>query len=158
MENGRTFKNYTPEEIEKFLDQIIVQVEKMIADNKAKNEQILERDKKIEELENTLKSTAGLRERLEQYERTEATLNRAILMAQKTSDQIKSAATKESEIIIEDAKRNASRIVNESLLKAEKTEMEADMLRKNINSIKRRLRGVIEAQLDMVNDIEKVDF
>ena len=158
MENGRTFKNYTPEEIEKFLDQIIVQVEKMIADNKAKNEQILERDKKIEELGNTLKSTAGLRERLEQYERTEATLNRAILMAQKTSDQIKSAATKESEIIIEDAKRNASRIVNESLLKAEKTEMEAEMLRKNINSFKRRLRGVIEAQLDMVNDIEKVDF
>ena len=158
MENGRTFKNYSPEEIEKFLDQVIVQVERMIEDNKTKNNEILERDKKIEELENTLKSTAGLRERLEQYERTEATLNRAILMAQKTSDQIKSAATKESEIIIEDAKRNASRIVNESLLKAEKTEMEADMLRKNINSFKRRLRGVIEAQLDMVNDIEKVDF
>lgn len=158
MGNGRTFKNYTPEEIEKFLDQIIVQVEKMIADNKAKNEQILERDKKIEELEGKLAETSSLRGRLEQYERTEATLNRAILMAQKTSDQIKSAATKESEIIIEDAKRNASRIVNESLLKAEKTEMEAEMLRKNINSFKRRLRGVIEAQLDMVNDIEKVDF
>lgn len=158
MGNGNTFKNYTPEEIEKFLDQIIVQVEKMIADNKAKNEQILERDKKIEELEGKLAETSSLRGRLEQYERTEATLNRAILMAQKTSDQIKSAATKESEIIIEDAKRNASRIVNESLLKAEKTEMEAEMLRKNINSFKRRLRGVIEAQLDMVNDIEKVDF
>ena len=158
MENGRTFKNYSPEEIEKFLDQVIVQVERMIEDNKAKNNEILERDKKIEELENTLKSTANLRERLEQYERTEATLNRAILMAQKTSDQIKSAATKESEIIIEDAKRNASRIVNESLLKAEKTEMEAEMLRKNINAFKRRLRGVIEAQLDMVNDIENVDF
>ena len=158
MGNGNTFKKYSPEEIEKFLDQIIVQVERMIEDNKAKNKEILDRDKKIEELENTLKSTSGLRERLEQYERTEATLNRAILMAQKTSDQIKSAATKESEIIIEDAKRNASRIVNESLLKAEKTEMEAEMLKRNINSFKRRLRGVIEAQLDMVNDIEKVDF
>ena len=135
MGNGNTFKNYTPEEIEKFLDQIIVQVEKMIADNKAKNEQILERDKKIEELEGKLAETSSLRGRLEQYERTEATLNRAILMAQKTSDQIKSAATKESEIIIEDAKRNASRIVNESLLKAEKTEMEAEMLRKNITFI-----------------------
>lgn len=158
MGNGNTFKNYTPEEIEHYLDQIIVQVEKMIEDNRAKNEEILIRDKKIEELESKVKETAHLQERLEQYERTEATLNRAILMAQKTSDQIKSAAHKESEIIIEDAKRNASRIVNESLLKAEKTEMEAEMLRKNINSFKRRLRGVIEAQLDMVNDIEKVDF
>lgn len=158
MGNGNTFKNYTPEEIEHYLDQIIVQVEKMIEDNKAKNEEILARDKKIEELEGKIKDTAHLRERLEQYERTEDTLKSAILMAQKTSDQIKSAAHKESEIIIEDAKRNASRIVNESLLKAERTEMEAEMLRKNINTFKRRLRGIIEAQLDMVNDIEKVDF
>ena len=47
MGNGNTFKNYTPEEIEHYLDQIIVQVEKMIEDNKAKNEEILIRDKKI---------------------------------------------------------------------------------------------------------------
>ena len=45
MENGRTFKNYSPEEIEKFLDQVIVQVERMIEDNKTKNNEILERDK-----------------------------------------------------------------------------------------------------------------
>ena len=49
-------------------------------------------------------------------------------------------------------------IRRQTKIKAEKTEMEADRLRKNINSFKRRLRGVIEAQLDMVNDIEKVDF
>ena len=130
----------------------------MIEDNKAKNREIALRDKKIEELNQVLASTSNIREKLAQYERMESTLNRAVVMAQKTSDQIKSAAQRESELILEDAKRNASRIVNESLLKAEKTEMEADMLKRNVTIFKRKLKGLIEAQLEMVDDIEKVEF
>ena len=156
--NSRTFKNYTPEEIDRFLDQIIKQVEKMIEDNKSKNVEIALKDKRIEELEKIISDSRASLEKLAHYEKLEGTLNRALMMAQKTSDQIKSNAHKESEIILEDAKRNASRIVNESLLKAEKTEMEAEMLRRNINIFKRKLRGLVQAQLDMVDDIDKVDF
>ena len=156
--NSRTFKNYTPEQIDQFLDQIIKQVERMIEDNKSKNREIALRDKKIEELSKVVASTRHMQEKLAQYERMEGTLNRAIVMAQKTSDQIKSTAHKESEIILEDAKRNASRIVNESLLKAEKTEMEAEMLKRNITIFKRKLRSLIETQLELVDDIEKVEF
>ena len=79
-------------------------------------------------------------------------------MAQKTSEQIKVSAIKESETLIEDARTNASRIVNEALLRAEKTEMEANMLRRNINVFKRRLKDIIQSQMDAINDIEKVDF
>jgi len=156
--NDRTFKNYTPEEVDRFLDQVIDQVEKMIEESKIKNKEIALRDKKIEELQRMVENTSRMRDKIAQYEKMEDTLNRAIVMAQKTSDQIKSSAHKESEIILEDAKRNASRIVNESLLKAERTEMEAEMLKKNINVFKRKLRGLIQAQLEMVDDIEKVDF
>lgn len=157
-DNSRTFKNYTPEQIDQFLDQIIKQVERMIEDNKAKNREIALKDKKIEELTKVASNAARIQDRLNQYERMESTLNRAILMAQKTSDQIKTTAHRESEIILEDAKKNASRIVNESLLKAEKTEMEAEMLKRNITIFKRKLRGLIEAQLEIVDDIEKIDF
>ena len=38
--DSKTFKNYTPEEVDHFLDQIIIQVERMIEDNKAKNKEI----------------------------------------------------------------------------------------------------------------------
>ena len=62
------------------------------------------------------------------------------------------------EIIMEDAKKNASRIVNEALLRAEKTEMETAMLRKNINVFKRKLKDIIESQLEIVDDIEKVEL
>ena len=156
--NSKTFKNYTPEQIDQFLDQIIKQVERMIEDNKSKNREIALRDKKIEELSRIVANTAHMQHKLAQYERMEGTLNRAIMMAQKTSDQIKSTAHRESEIILNDAKMNASRIVNESLLKAERTEMEAEMLKRNITVFKRKLRGLIEAQLEMVDDIEQVEF
>ena len=49
-------------------------------------------------------------------------------------------------------------IINESLLKAEKADMEAEMLKRNVNIFKRKLRGIIEAQLEMVEDIEQVEF
>ena len=148
---NRTLRGYDPVQVNAFLDQVIGQVEKMVSEGKVK-------DAKIRELKNVELENKALREKLMQYERMENTLNKAILMAQKTSEQIKLNAIKESETILEDAKRNASRIVNESLLRAEKTEMEANMLKRNINIFKRRLRSIIEEQLEMVNDIEKVDF
>lgn len=158
MERGRTFKNYTPEEIDNFLDKVINQVEKMIEDNKSKVREITLRDKRIEELERQLSGVRQIQDKLNHYERMEGTLNRAIVMAQRTSDQIKSTAHRESEIILEDAKRNANRIVNESLLKAEKAEMEAEALKRNVVIFKRKLRSIIENQLAMVDDIEEVNF
>lgn len=155
---NRTLRGYDPEEVNKFLDQVIVQVEKMVAELKVKDKEIALRDEKIAKLTETIEQTSHMRDKLAHYERMENTLNRAIVMAQKSSDQIKSNAHKESEIILEDAKNNASRIVNESLLKAEKAEMEANMLKRNINIFKRKLRSIIETQLEMVEDIEKVDF
>lgn len=147
----RTLRGYDPDEVNHFIDQVISQVEIMVNDIKSKN-------KKIAELSKLEEENAKLREKLATYERMEGTLNRAIVMAEKTSEQIKLSAHQESETIINDAKRNANRIVNDALLKAEKTEMEADMLRRNITIFKRKLRSIIESQLEMVNDIEKVDF
>jgi cell division initiation protein len=148
---SRTLRGYDPEEVNVFLDQIINQVEKMVTE-------IKEKDEKINGLNALVDENMRLKEKIEQYERMEGTLNRAIFMAQKTSDQIKLTARQESEIIIEDAKNNANRIVNESLLRSEKIEMESGLLKRNINIFKRKLRSIIEQQLEMVEDIEKVDF
>src|SRR5574344_1183818 len=106
---NRALRGYDTEEVNEFLDQVISQVEKMIAEGK-------EKDIKLVKLESLELENEKLREKLEQYERMESTLNRAIMMAQKTSEQIKMSAVKESETVLEDAKSNASRIVNEALL------------------------------------------
>lgn len=155
---NRTLRGYDPEEVNKFLDQVIMKVERMVHELEEKEETIQEQKERILELEKNNQSVVSLQEKLEQYEKMENTLNRAIIMAEKTSDQIKTNAYQESEMILDNAKKNATRIVNEALLRAEKTEFEANMLRRNVNIFKRRLKDIIESQLEIVNDIDKVDF
>lgn len=148
---NRTLRGYDPEEVNSFLDKVIGQVEGMIG-------QIKEKDAKIAELEKIETENHKLKEKLAQYERMEATLNKTIMMAQKTSEQVRLSTQKESEAILEDAKRNANRIVNEALLRAEKAEQEANMLRRNINIFKRRVRDIVEAQLEVVNEMDQVEL
>ena len=159
MENfTRVMRGYDPDEVNNFLDQVIKRVEKMIADIDAKNKLIVDKNDEIRRLKSKIDETSALKEKLEQYERMESTLNRAILMAQKTSDQLKVAAHRESEIILDDAKKNASRIVNEALIKAEKIENDADMMKRNINVLKRRLKNIVESQLEIIDDMDKLDI
>ena len=154
----RVMRGYDPDEVNNFLDQVIKRVEKMIADIDAKNKLIVDKNDEIRRLKSKIDETSALTEKLEQYERMESTLNRAILMAQKTSDQLKVAAHRESEIILDDAKKNASRIVNEALIKAEKIENDADMMKRNINVLKRRLKNIVESQLEIIDDMDKLDI
>lgn len=154
----RTMRGYDPSEVNRFLDNVIKQVDKMVKLIKEKDAAIKVRDQKIMELQRKMAETNKLRDKIAQYERMESTLNRAIVMSQKTSDQIKSNAYRESEIIIDNAKKNATRIVNEALLEAEKAEVEASRIRRNIIVYKRKLKDLLEAQLSMIEDIEKVNF
>lgn len=154
----RVIRGYDPDEVNNFLDQVIKRVEKMVADIDKKNRLIVDKTEEIRQLRAKLEETNALKEKLTQYEHMESTLNRAIIMAQKTSDQLKVAAHRESEIILDDAKKNASRIVNEALIRAEKIESDADLMKRNINVLKRRLKNIIESQLDIINDIDKLDI
>lgn len=148
---NRILRGYDPEEVNAFLDQVIARVELMVSD-------IEKKDKEIKELKDRLAGISDMQEKLSQYERMEDTLNRAILMAQKSSDQMKLSAHRESELLLEDAKSNASRIVNEALLRAEKIENESITLKRNVNIFKRRLKDIIESQLDVIEEIDKVDL
>lgn len=136
-----SFKGYKKEEVNKFVSDCIKQVEGMLNDLKAKD---LELQK--------------LKSELEKYKNLEGSLNRAILMAEDTSNQMRRMAKDESENIIAEAKRNASRIVNEALMQAEKTQNENAQLKRNIITFKRRLKTILESQLDLVDDIEHIDM
>ena len=148
---NRTLRGYDPDEVNHFLDQVIQQVEQIVKENK-------EKDARIKELEHFEQENRRLVQKLEQYEKVEGTLNRAIVMAQKTSDQMRASAHQEAEVILSDAKNNANRIVNEALLKAEKAEDEAARLNRNMKIFKRRVKEIIEAQLEVVEEIDQVNI
>lgn len=136
-----SFTGYKKEEVNAFVADVIKQVESMIGDMKAK-------DVEIEQLKQSL----------EKYKNMEQTFNKALLMAEDTSNQIRRLARDESATIIADARKNASRIVNEALIQAEKTQAESAHLKRNIITFKRRLRTILESQLDLVDDIEHLDI
>ena len=132
---------YRKSEVNKFVDDCIHQVDEMISKMKSK-------DLEIEKL----------KAELEHYKQMETTFNRAILVAEEASSQIKKIARDESESLILDAKRNANRIIDDALREREKAENETERLRRNVITFKRRLKSIVESQLEIIEDIEHISL
>jgi cell division initiation protein len=145
----RTIQGYDPKEVNEFLDKVIVEVESMIAASKEKDKKITNLElanQKLQDQINILKSNNN------------PNMDSTLYIAQKASDEIKESACLEKEMIVSNAKKDADRIVNEALLRAEKTNDEADMLRRNIKVFKHRLKSIVEAQLEVIEDIDHIDL
>ena len=119
-----SLNGYNKQEVNKFVNDVSHEYESML--NNLKN-----RDQEIK----------SLKDKLVQYQNMENTLNRALLVAEDASNQIKRVARDESKSIIDDARRNASRIVNEALLKAQKLED--------------RFKGIVEQEMDIIDKIDE---
>lgn len=135
------FRGYDKVQVQKFLDDVIKNYELLLRKSQKTNEE----NKK-------------LIEQIAYYQNIEDRMNRAIYSAESASDQIKKNARKEADQLITEARHNASRIINDALLKAERAQNHADQLRRNTDVLKRRLRQIIENQLEVINEIDQVDF
>ena len=136
-----SFSGYKKEEVNKFLDDVIKEVETMLNNMKSK-------DLEIEKLKSEL----------ERYKNLESTFNRALLLAEDSGQQIRNTARNESQHIIEEARRNADRIINNALIQADSTKRDAERLKRNIITFKRRLRDILETQMNLVDDIDRLDI
>lgn len=142
MERFRYETNgYNRCEVNEFVDNVIAQTEEFVSKYKIQQ-------KKIE----------SLNRELEHYRKIESSLKDAVMRAEDTSNHIKKMARDEADIIITDAKHNASRIVNESLLKAEKIEMKCEYIENNMKIFKRKLKLIMEQQMAVVEEIEVLEL
>lgn len=132
---------YNRSEVNQFISDVIKETEGIITRVKTQNNEI-----------------ESLKKELEHYKNLEDTLKSAIIKAEETGDNIKKMAREESELIVTDAKHNASRIVNEALLKAEKIENNAEILEKNMKIFKRKLKLIMEQQMAVVEEIEVLEL
>lgn len=99
--------------------------------------------------------TESLRKEIEKYQNLEKTLNDTLLLAQETSANAQKAAFAQSKLIIEDAKNNASKIVNNSLVKAQNIEREAEELQRKVISYKKRFIALVESQVDEMDKFDE---
>ena len=133
-----SLNGYNKLEVNNFVNEVTSEYERMLSKLKSQDEEIKQ-----------------LKEDLEKYKNMESTLNRAIVVAEDASNQIKRVARDEAKGVIEDAKRNASRIVNEALLKADKIEQDAETLKRRVVIFKRRLRSVVDEQVEFIDSINE---
>ena len=135
------FRGYDKEEVKKYLDKVIKEYERLLNEKKIVDEKVND-----------------LSKQLEKYEQLESTLNRALFSAENASDEIKRVARLEAEGLINEAKRSANRIINDALIKAEKANDDADRLKRNVTLLKKRLRAIIEGQLEVIEEMDRLDF
>ena len=132
-------KGYSVSEVNKFVDDVIAQTEGM-----------LDKMKKLHDDNEKLKSE------IVNYKKSEGELKRALYKAEEASTEIRKSAYEERNYIIDDARKNASRIVNDALLRAEKIEIRSDTLERNMRIFKRKLKLVVEQQLAVIDEIEEL--
>ncbi|RYL92886.1 DivIVA domain-containing protein [Sporolactobacillus sp. Y61] len=132
-EFSRGFRGYDEDEVNDFLDQIIKDYETLIREKK--------------ELEGKFKNAE---EKLSHFSNIETTLNKSILVAQETAEEVKQNAKKESKLIVMEAKKNADRIINEALEKSRKVTLNIEELKKEANVYRTRFQMLIEAQLELL--------
>lgn len=137
----KSLYGYNVNEVNAFVDDVVNNVDDMITKMKQKDMEI---DRLTKELEH--------------YKKMDETINRAVLIAEESSQKYQNQSISESDLIITEAKKNANRIINDALTKAEKYEEEAQRTRRNIMIYKRRLKDLIDQQAEIINDIDKVDL
>ncbi|PYZ93223.1 septum formation initiator [Salipaludibacillus keqinensis] len=130
----RGFRGYDEDEVNEFLDQIIKDYEMVIREKK-------ELYDRVQELE----------DKLTHFSNIETTLNKSILVAQETAEDVKRNADKEAKLIIKESEKNADRIVNEALGKSRKVALEIEELKKQASVYRTRFRMLLEAQLEMLH-------
>lgn len=130
---SKKFKGYDEDEVNEFLDQVIKDYEMVIREATDYKEQVKQ-----------------LEEKLGHFVNIESTLNKSILVAQETAEEVKANARKETKLMIREAEKNADRIINEALSKSRQVYIEIEDLKKQGKVFRTRLKMLVEAQLDMI--------
>jgi len=141
----RSLNGYNIEEVNAFIDDIIKKVEAILEEEKQIKHEIQLKDIKIKDLEQVV----------EHYKGIEKQMNTSIITAEESGEYIKRLAKSERDAIIEDARKNANRIISDALIRAEKIEYKTELLRKNIVSYKNRVRTMLNQQLDIIDDLDE---
>jgi len=134
------FKGYDVDEVNHFMEIIAGQLEALLSEKEGLSSEVRE-----------------LKVRLEKYEKLEQTLQEMLIHSQKTVDEAKTHAERQSSIIIKEAEIKASETKKES-------ENELEELKKSITILKEqkkmylvKFRTLVKSQVDMLNLLEAYD-
>lgn len=135
-ENG-----YSRAEVNRFVDGVIKNMGSYLRKLKKSEEY-------IEKLEAELKV----------YRNIDNALKETLKTAQISANNLKTNALEEASLVVEEARNNASRIVNDALIRSDEIERRKERLEQNIKVLKRKLRMVLEQQQSVIEELDDIEI
>lgn len=133
----RELNGYKRSEVNQFLSEVIEQTEKALHKIEKQNDEI-----------------KALKDQLIHYQQIEQSLRMALNHAETIGTRVRKEAQNEARQIVDEARRNADWIVNDALLRSERIELKNANMEKNLRVFKKKLRAIVEQQLEVVEEIE----
>lgn len=134
---SKKFKGYNPEEVDDFLDRVMLEMESLLREKR--------------ELEKKIKFMS---EQVEHYMSLQDTLNKSIVVAQDAADRVIANAEKEAEIIVSQAKRVSGEVISTATDKATVITNETENLKRTASVFRKKFQLLVESQLDMIQNQE----
>ena len=134
----RVKNNLSEEEVDEFLDQVVENYEELYKENSRLKE-----------------SLSRVNEKLEHYEKLEATIQNTLLLAQNAADQAKESSEKQAELIIGNANETAQRILDKAHGDVISINDEYEKVKEEFIKFRAKFRGFMNTQLQTFDELEK---
>ena len=140
--NNKEFKKgirgYSIDEVDEFLDKIVESYEEIFKENEILKENL-----------------SRVNEKLDHYEKLEATIQNTLLLAQNAADQAKQSSEKQAELIIGNANETAQRILDKAHGDVIAINDEYERVREEFIKFRAKFRGFMNTQLKTFDELEK---
>ena len=133
---ARKLKGYDPDEVRIYLQLVAEEIERLVRD-----------------VDRLSRENAMLREDLDDHNQRERILKDTLLSAQKVSEEVKSNARKEAELIVKDAELLSERLVSQAMSRV------ADLERtiQDLKVERRSARNKLQATIDTIQQLLMLD-
>lgn len=130
----KAMRGYEPGAVDALVQRAARELEEMLSENKNLRSEVYEMTRD-----------------LKRYRDQETMLTEALVLAQKTADEVKSAAKKEAELIVQEARQNAADLVREADHQKQNAFWEVEKVRQQQVSFETRFREILEEHLSHLN-------
>jgi len=134
QEFKKSMRGYDPEEVEAFLIMVADELELLLRDKNLQSDELIK-----------------LRTQLRDYQQVEHTLRETLMKATTTVEESRFNSLREAELRIHEAELQAEKIIEQAKEELQELHSEINLLRAQKESFSRRLRHLLESQIELLD-------
>ena len=130
-------RGFDPAEVETFLEMVADEYERILTERGALQEEVTK-----------------LKTQLKDYRQVEKTLQETLMNAQESVSQSRENSKREAQIIMREAELKAEKILDEARERLDKMKNEVSILKAQKESFAKRLKHLLESQIELIHVLE----